>query len=97
MLLYSISKWFCKNQSGRAFFFFGLTHERLLNERTKAFFIPHVMLFVAPDGKFKSRYKISGAMKHNVWCYEQVCVAPAANLLIARVSSWRDYLAEKFI
>jgi hypothetical protein len=21
----------------------------------------------------------------NVWCYEQVCVAPAANLLIARV------------
>jgi hypothetical protein len=23
------------------------------------------MLFVAPDGKFKSRYKISGAMKHN--------------------------------
>jgi hypothetical protein len=23
----------------------------------------------------------------NVWCYEQVCVAPAANLLIARVSS----------
>jgi hypothetical protein len=65
MLLYSISKWFCKNQSGRAFFFFGLTHERLLNERTKAFFIPHVMLFVAPDGKFKSRYKISGAMKHN--------------------------------
>ena len=65
MLLYSISKWFCKNQSGRAFFFFGLTHERLLNERTKAFFIPRVMLFVAPDGKFKSRYKISGAMKHN--------------------------------
>lgn len=43
----------------------------------------------------RSRFgKIIG---HNVWCYEQVCVAPAANLLIARVSSWRDYLAENLI
>ncbi len=24
----------------------------------------------------------------NEWCYEQVCVAPAANLLIARVIRW---------
>lgn len=52
------SKWFCKNQSARAFFFFGLTHERTLNERTKAFFIPHVMLFVAPDELHQKRYKL---------------------------------------
>jgi len=31
------------------------------------------------------------------WCYVQVCVAPAANLHIARVSSWWDYLVECLI
>jgi hypothetical protein len=36
-------------------------------------------------------------LEANAWCYEQVCVAPAANLLIARVSSWRIYLAENLI
>jgi hypothetical protein len=45
------------------------------------------------EGEKKKKMKLAD----NVWCYEQVCVAPAANLLIARVSSWRDYLAENFI
>lgn len=32
------------------------------------------MLFVAPDGKLKSWYKISGAMKHNGKVYEAVAI-----------------------
>jgi hypothetical protein len=45
---------------------FKTLHRRSLSAETQLFFIPHVMLFVAPDGKFKLWYKISGAMKHNI-------------------------------
>jgi acyl-ACP thioesterase len=45
--------------------------------------------------KVHSEQKCS--LAYNVWCYEQVCVAPAANLLIARVSSWRIYLPQNLI
>lgn len=34
---------------------------------------------------------------YNGWCYKQVCVAPAANLLIARVSCWHGKFSRNLI
>jgi len=38
---------------------------------------------------------VARPMAHNVWCYKQVCVAPAANLLIARVMLSLRFINEK--
>jgi hypothetical protein len=40
---------------------------------------------------------VGNGIAYNEWCYEQVCVAPAANLLIARVTGWIGLINNKFL